>query len=59
MRAGVAGLGTLNFYLDWRPAPALETGLRLENLLDKNHREHGSGLDSPGFSLGVWARASF
>jgi outer membrane receptor protein involved in Fe transport len=33
--------------------------MRLENLADKNYREHGSGIDAPGRNLGIWFNAQF
>lgn len=45
---GTAGWATLNARVSWRINPAFELAVRAENLADKQHREHGSGLDEPG-----------
>lgn len=52
--AGTSGWATLNLLLSWQTSQALELGLKLENLADKNYREHGSGINAPGRNLGVW-----
>jgi outer membrane receptor protein involved in Fe transport len=54
---GTAGWVTLNLNADWSPRPDLSLGLRLENLLDQKYREHGSGIDARGRSVGLWLRA--
>lgn len=56
---GTPGWGTLNLLLTWQAAPWAELGLRFENIGDKAYREHGSGIDAPGFNAGVWARFRF
>jgi len=56
---GTAGWVTLNVHARWQARPDLALGLRLENLLDEAYREHGSGLDAPGFNLGLWVDATF
>jgi outer membrane receptor protein involved in Fe transport len=56
---GTAGWGTLNLLLSWRMNPALEIGLRLQNLADEAYREHGSGIDAPGRNLGAWFDVRF
>ena len=52
--AGTPGWVTFNLLLSWQASQLLELGLRLENLADKNYREHGSGIDAAGRNLGVW-----
>lgn len=52
--AGTPGWGTLNLLASWQFNPRIEVGLRLENLGDKNYREHGSGIDAPGRNVGLW-----
>jgi outer membrane receptor protein involved in Fe transport len=39
--------------------PRLQVGLKLQNLGDKNYREHGSGIDAPGRNIGIWFDAAF
>ncbi|MBT8060820.1 MAG: TonB-dependent receptor [Gammaproteobacteria bacterium] len=56
---GTAGWGTLNLLLSWQATDAAELGLRLQNLGDKNYREHGSGIDAPGRNLGLWMSLHF
>jgi len=56
---GTDGWGTLNFLLDWQATPALQLGLRLENLTDKAYREHASGIDAAGRNVGLWVNYSF
>ena len=51
---GTAGWGTINLLASWQARPDLELGLRLQNLGDKDYREHGSGIDAPGRNLGIW-----
>jgi outer membrane receptor protein involved in Fe transport len=57
--AGTPGWATFNFLLSWQASQGLELGLRLENLADKNFREHGSGIDGAGRNLGVWFNILF
>jgi outer membrane receptor protein involved in Fe transport len=56
---GTAGWGTLNLLLSWQATDSAELGLRLQNLGDKNYREHGSGIDAPGRNLGLWVSLHF
>lgn len=51
---GTAGWGSINFLASWQASPHLQLGLRLQNLGDRNYREHGSGIDAPGRNLGFW-----
>ena len=57
--AGTAGWGTLNLLASWQTSKRFEFGLRLQNLGDKDYREHGSGIDAPGRNLGVWVNVLF
>jgi len=52
---GTDGYFTLNVLASRQLNPMLELGVRFENLLDEQYREHGSGLNAPGLNLGVWA----
>jgi outer membrane receptor protein involved in Fe transport len=56
---GTAGWGTLNLLLSWEATPQAHLGLNLQNLGDKNYREHGSGIDAAGRNLGVWFNVLF
>jgi len=57
--AGTAGWGTVNFLASWQATDNTELGLRLQNLGDKNYREHGSGIDAPGRNFGIWINTLF
>jgi len=57
--AGTSGWATFNLLVSWQAGQCLELGLRLENLADKNYREHGSGIDAPGRNLGIWFNARY
>jgi outer membrane receptor protein involved in Fe transport len=50
---------TLNMLASWQLNPLLEFGLRLENLLDEQYREHGSGIDATGRNIGLWTEIRF
>ncbi|MDT8319634.1 MAG: TonB-dependent receptor [Xanthomonadales bacterium] len=56
---GTPGWATVNLAASWETNPGTELGLRLLNLADRNYREHGSGIDAPGRSLGLWFSTSF
>ncbi len=43
----------------YRLAAGIDLTVLLENLTDRNHRWHGSGVDAPGFDLQVKARYRF
>jgi outer membrane receptor protein involved in Fe transport len=53
---GTSGWVTLNLTGAWSPRPGLSLGIRFENVLDRRYREHGSGLDARGRSLGLWLK---
>ena len=57
--AGSQDWATFNLLLSWQASEQLELGLRLENLSDKNYREHGSGIDAAGRNIGLWVNLSF
>ncbi len=56
---GTPGWGTLNLLASWQASSVLELGLRLQNIGDRNYREHGSGIDAPGFNAGFWIDVLF
>ena len=56
---GTPGWGTINLALDWQALPSTTVGFRVDNLGDRRYREHGSGIDAPGRSVGVWLRSGF
>ncbi|MFQ5668129.1 MAG: hypothetical protein ACE5I7_17075, partial [Candidatus Binatia bacterium] len=47
---GTAGWATGNVRLGWDIHPHVGVRLAIENLTDLNYREHGSGIDAPGFN---------
>ena len=47
---GTSGWATLNVRAGWKADRNLTLQLDLENLMDKNYREHGSGVDSAGMN---------
>jgi outer membrane receptor protein involved in Fe transport len=49
----------LNLRAGWQPSERWSLQVGLENLLDENYREHGSGIDAPGISANVGLRATF
>jgi outer membrane receptor protein involved in Fe transport len=56
---GTAGWGTLNLLVSWQVSGNMMLGLRLQNLADRNYREHGSGIEAPGRNLGFWMDVNF
>jgi outer membrane receptor protein involved in Fe transport len=54
---GTSSWTSLSLLMAWRLSEKLELGLRLQNLFDRNYREHGSGIDAPGRNLGFWLSA--
>lgn len=48
--SGTPGWVTANVRLGWDVHPNVGIRLALENLIDLNYREHGSGIDAPGFN---------
>jgi outer membrane receptor protein involved in Fe transport len=56
---GTAGWATLNFLASWQTTDTVALGLKLQNLGDRNFREHGSGIDARGRNLGIWINVLF
>jgi outer membrane receptor protein involved in Fe transport len=56
---GTSGWVTFNLLASWQATDAASFGLKLQNLADRNYREHGSGIDAAGRSLGVWVDLAF
>lgn len=56
---GTPGWGTLNLLLGWQLTEQAHAGLKLQNLGDKNYREHGSGIDAAGRNVGLWLNLLF
>jgi outer membrane receptor protein involved in Fe transport len=56
---GTPGWASINLLFSWQATSHTELGLRLENLADKNYREHGSGIDAPGRNIGFWFNTQF
>lgn len=50
---GTPGWLTLNIAAAWQLNDRWQIGASLENILDKNFRVHGSGIDSAGINLGL------
>ncbi len=57
--AGTGGWATLNLRLGWEPRAWLRLQADGRNLLDKDYREHGSGIDAPGAGVVLSALASW
>jgi outer membrane receptor protein involved in Fe transport len=56
---GTSGWGSTNLLLSWQMTAGTSFGLKLQNLGDKLYREHGSGIDAAGRSLGGWLNILF
>ena len=56
---GTAGWVTWNARAAWQATEDFELALRIENIGDKRYREHGTGLDEPGFNAIVTAELRF
>ena len=53
---GTAGWGTLGFSVYWDDGDAWRLVAGIDNILDKQYRVHGSGLDAVGRNLSVSVR---
>ena len=47
---GTSGWAVFGARANWRPTPAINIQVGMENIGDLRYREHGSGFDSPGRS---------
>jgi outer membrane receptor protein involved in Fe transport len=56
---GTPGWGTINLLLDWHVSAMTQVGFRLENITDRDFREHASGIDAPGRNIGLWLSVNF
>lgn len=54
--SGTPGWHTINLRGRYHPIAGVSLSLALENLLDKNYREHGSGINGPGRNLVISVR---
>ncbi|MEN1728886.1 MAG: TonB-dependent receptor [Pseudomonadota bacterium] len=50
---GTPGWTDLGLFGRWQPDLAWDVRVRLDNLLDRAYREHGSGVDRPGRSVAI------
>ncbi|MBT8137370.1 MAG: TonB-dependent receptor [Gammaproteobacteria bacterium] len=57
--AGTSGWASADVRAGWDLNERFSAQLRLDNLLDRRYREHGSGIDAPGRSLGIRLEAVF
>jgi outer membrane receptor protein involved in Fe transport len=57
--AGTSAWMTVNILLELEVTERIDLGIRLENLLDRHYREHGSGIDAPGRNIGAWFTVNF
>ncbi len=56
---GTPGYGVAHLRTGFRLTPALSVHVALENILDKDYRIHGSGVNEPGRNLVLSAAATF
>ncbi|MBT8086893.1 MAG: TonB-dependent receptor [Gammaproteobacteria bacterium] len=56
---GTAGWATLGARIDWQVSQAWQLSFGIENVLDKQYRLHGSGLDAPGRNFAITARRNW
>jgi outer membrane receptor protein involved in Fe transport len=56
---GTGGYGVLNLRGRWAPDAPYRMQLDFKNLLDKDYREHGSGIDGAGFGVVATVEARF
>ena len=56
---GTDGWATANLRVAWTLERAWRLQLDLKNLFDEGYREHGSGVNAPGFGATITAEAHF
>lgn len=56
---GTGGYGIIDLFANWNPSYDITIRTGLENILDKQYREHGSGLDGPGRSFHISVQVNF
>jgi len=56
---GTSGWGSTNLSLRWQARDNLVLGFRLENLVDKDYREHGSGVSASGLNVTLSLSAGY
>ena len=56
---GTSGWGSANLSLRWQARENLVLGFRLENLVDKPYREHGSGVNASGLNVTLSLSAGY
>lgn len=56
---GTPGWVTMNVRTGWTISPRWQARLAMENVLNQPYREHGSGIDAPGFNVVASVEAKF
>jgi outer membrane receptor protein involved in Fe transport len=56
---GTSAWETMNLLISWQAMETASVGLKLQNLADRQYREHGSGIDASGRNIGAWFNVVF
>lgn len=56
---GTPGWAAAGVGVNWRPSASWTINVGVENALDKQYREHGSGIDAPGVDFYASVRANW